>query len=188
MLRDWLTPGRDVAERQMKDHDPRVSSTDYRKGRRGPGNPSDPTGLEPDDATVPGRPALPRLAQVSSLPSELQDHAHDLAVTRARTAPMTPDLIAAALAADPEPVPSRTATTSPLSPTPALGTPALLRRPRSSASPPGRSLVLGGVAIDLLVDGDRVTLTVPGAPPISARRDELMAFGVALSTAARRDP
>ncbi|MEZ4399070.1 MAG: hypothetical protein R3B06_03580 [Kofleriaceae bacterium] len=156
-----------------------MSTTEYRHSRRPTASPDAAgAGFEDDDApTQPGRHLSGSLRVPPVEGPTAEEIAADPALTRAPTQPMTPEVLAASIAAadgdaPPEPAHSRL---GPSAPTPVFGTPIPGARvaPRGTNPPLGAiTATFGSATLVIVPAGDRVAIVAPGAVRLTGTREE----------------
>ncbi len=145
--------------------------------------------MDEDGAPV-ARVALSSPALV--LPELAED---DLAITRAPTEPLPPDLVAQiatrAVGTDPPPVrprlPAPQLAPRPAPPTRAPAPPIAATRAPTPTEPPAARMVSFGTTTLLLVPaGDRIALVIPGVVRVTGTREEALALAQALAAPPKR--
>ncbi|MBL8624974.1 MAG: hypothetical protein JNK64_26935 [Myxococcales bacterium] len=119
----------------------------------------------------------------------------DLAITRAPTEPLPPDLVAQiatrAVGTDPPPVrprlPAPPVAPRPAAPTRAPTPPIAATRAPTPTEPPAARMVSFGTTTLLLVPaGDRIALVIPGVVRVTGTREEALALAQALAAPPKR--
>lgn len=164
-----------------------VSSGEYRITR--PGAEGARAGDDADGAPV-ARVSLSSPGLV--LPDLPED---DLAITRAPTEPLPPDLVAQiatrAVGTDPPPVrprlPAPLVAPRPATPTRAPPAPvAATRAPTPTEPPAARMVSFGNTTLLLVPAGDRIALVIPGVVRVTGTREEALALAQALAVPPKR--
>ena len=180
-------PRRVILKRARTRYGADVSSGEYRISRPGADG-----ARAVDDADGAPLARVPLSSPALVLPELAED---ELAITRAPTEPLPPDLVAqiATRAVGTDPPPVRPRLPAPLvapRPAPATRTPtpplAATRAPTPTEPPAVRMVSFGTTTLLLVPAGDRIALVIPGVVRVTGTREEALALAQALAAPPKR--